>query len=68
MPFLAYRDKMRAEGPNHFLYILGMALMQNRIDTEVTICILSQSWYLNVSVGVSETLVEYMDWLPTGII
>ena len=25
MPFLAYRDKMRAEGPNHYPYILGMA-------------------------------------------
>ena len=24
MPFLAYRDKMRAEDPNHYPYILGM--------------------------------------------
>ena len=30
MPILAYRDKMRAEGPNHYPYILGMA--QNRIE------------------------------------
>ena len=34
MPFLIYRDKMRAEGPNHYSYILGMALNQYRIDTE----------------------------------
>ena len=25
MPFLAYRDMMRAEGPKHYPYILGMA-------------------------------------------
>ena len=25
---------MRAEGPNHYPYILGMALNQYRIDTE----------------------------------
>ena len=34
MPFLIYRDKMRAEGPNHYPYILGMALNQYRIDTD----------------------------------
>ena len=34
MPFLIYRDKMRAEGPNHYPYILGMALNQYRVDTE----------------------------------
>ena len=28
------RDKMRAEGPNHYPYILGMALNQYRIDNE----------------------------------
>ena len=53
MPFLAYRDKMRAEGPNHYPYILGMALIQDRIDTEVTICILSQSRYQKVSFRLS---------------
>ena len=34
MPLLIYRDKMRAEGLNHYLYILGMVLNQYRIDTE----------------------------------
>ena len=34
MPFLIYRDKMRAEGPNHYPYTLGMALNQYKIDTE----------------------------------
>ena len=34
MPFLIYRDKMRAEGLNHYPYILGMALNQYRIDTK----------------------------------
>ena len=29
---------MRAEGPNHYPYILGMALNQYRINTEVSIC------------------------------
>ena len=47
---LAYRDKMRAEGPNHYPYIIGMALIQDRIDTEVTICILSQSQYQKGSI------------------
>ena len=28
---------MRAEGPNHYPYILGMALNQYRINTEVSI-------------------------------
>ena len=34
MPFLIYRDKMRAEGPNHYPYTLGMALNQYKIDIE----------------------------------
>ena len=34
MPFLVYRDKMRAEGPNHYPYVLVMVLNQYRIDTE----------------------------------
>ena len=34
MPFLIYKDKMRAEGPNYYPFILGMALSQYRIDTE----------------------------------
>ena len=42
MPFLIYRDKMKAEGLNHYPYILGMALNQYRIDTEVSICFISQ--------------------------
>ena len=29
-----YRDKMRAEGPNHYPNILGMTLNLYRIDTE----------------------------------
>ena len=42
MPFLIYRDKMRAEGPNHYPYILGMALNQYTINTEVSICFILQ--------------------------
>ena len=34
MPFLMYRDKMGAEGPNQYPYILGMALNQYRLDTD----------------------------------
>ena len=34
MPFLIYRDKMSPVGPNHYPYILEMALNQYRIDTE----------------------------------
>ena len=34
MPFLIYRDKMRAEGPNHYPYTLGMALNEYLINTE----------------------------------
>ena len=33
MPFLIYRDNMRAEGLNHYPYISGMALNQYRINT-----------------------------------
>ena len=32
MPFLIYRDEMKAEGPNHYPYILGMALNKYRIN------------------------------------
>ena len=39
MPFLIYRDKMRAEGPNHYRYILGMALNQYKIKPKVFIWI-----------------------------
>ena len=34
MPFLIYWDKMRAKGPNHYHYTLGMALNQYKLDTE----------------------------------
>ena len=34
MPFLIYRDKKRAEGPNHYPYALGMALNEYRVNTE----------------------------------
>ena len=34
MPSLIYKDKMRAEGPNHYPYTLGMALNQYKIDTK----------------------------------
>ena len=46
---------MRAEGPNHYPYRLYSrnGIKQDRIDTEVTICILS--------VRVSETQVEWID-------
>ena len=44
---------MRAEGLNHYPYILGMALVQDRIDTEVTICILSQSRHQKISFRLS---------------
>ena len=37
MPFLIYRDKMRAEGPNHYPYILGMALNHYKIKPKVSI-------------------------------
>ena len=39
---------MKAEGPNDYPYILGMALIQDRIDTELTICIPSQSRHQKV--------------------
>ena len=34
MLILIYRDKMRAEGPNHYPYTLGMALNEHKINTE----------------------------------
>ena len=34
MPFLIYRDKMRAEGPNYYPYKLGKALNEYRINTD----------------------------------
>ena len=39
---------MRAEGPNNYPYILEMALIQDRIDTELTICVPSQSRHQKV--------------------
>ena len=55
MPFLAYRYKMRAKGLNHYPYRLYSrnGIKQDRIEIEVTICILS--------VRVSETQVEWID-------
>ena len=40
MPFPIYRDKMRAKGPNHYPYILGMALNHYKIKPAVSICII----------------------------
>ena len=39
MPFLAYRDKKRANG-----------IKQDRIDTEVIICFISQSGHQKISI------------------
>ena len=39
--------------PNHYPDILGMALIQDRIDTEGTICILTQSRHQKVSFRLS---------------
>ena len=52
MPFLIYRDKMRAEGPNHYPYTLGMALNHYKIKPKVSICFTLQSglenWHFRV--------------------
>ena len=52
MLFLIYRDKMRAEGPNDYLYTLGMALNHYKIKPKVSICFTLQSglenWHFRV--------------------
>ena len=38
MPFLIKRDKMRAEGKNHYPYILGMELNYYKLKPKVYFC------------------------------
>ena len=40
MPFLEYRDNDSGLRPSSYPYMLGRALIQDRIDTSVTICTL----------------------------
>ena len=53
MPFLIYRDKMRAKGPNLYPYTLGMALSHYKLEPKVSICFRLQSgleiWYISVN-------------------
>ena len=41
MPFLAYRDKKRANGPISLSLYPRNGIKQDRIDTEVIICFIS---------------------------
>ena len=46
MPFLAYRNKKRANGPISLFLYFRNGIKQDRIYTEVIICFISQSGYL----------------------
>ena len=46
MPFLAYRDKKRANGPISLSLYSRNGIKQDRIYTEVIICFISQSGHL----------------------
>ena len=48
MPFLAYRDKKRANGPISLSLYPRNGIKQDRIDTEVIICFISQSGHQNI--------------------
>ena len=48
MPFLAYRDKKRANGPISLSLYPRNGIKQDRIDTEDTICIRSQMGLLEI--------------------
>ena len=53
MPFLIYKDKMRAEGQNQYPYTLGMALNHYKPKPKVSICFRLQSslenWHFSVN-------------------
>ena len=46
MPFLAYRNKKRANGPISLFLYFRNGIKQDRIYTEVIICFISQSGHL----------------------
>ena len=46
MPFLPYRNKKRANGPISLFLYFRNGIKQDRIYTEVIICFISQSGYL----------------------
>ena len=48
MPILAYRDKKRANGPISLSLYPRNGIKQDRIDTKVIICFISQSGHQNI--------------------
>ena len=47
-PFLAYRDKKRANGPISLSLYPRNGIKQDRIDTEVIVCFISQSGHKKI--------------------
>ena len=50
MPFLAYRNKKRANGPISLFLYFRNGIKQDRIDTKVIICFILQSGHQKKSI------------------
>ena len=62
MLFLIYRDKMRAEGLNHYPNKLGIALNKYKVNTRLIIYIRSQSGHLKI-----KFVLSYLDIRIAGL-